>query len=224
MLRSLAALLVLSAVVSAQIVAPPIVSVTGVIEPISSGGGGYALCAPGTHVMKCTEGIFQLVGTQIDLEPFEGQNIRVVAGQVSKSCPLFDVLEVDTTPPATLQVCGTEGLGCPLRLQSGGGGLSQHWLILGAAPSFYPVSIDEGTFLLGEPFIVVGPVFAAGIEGAVFDFNIPSDASLIGVEAFVQNARRDVGPVGPIRFGNLVCIEILGFPIICHPAVCPAIQ
>ena len=76
MLRSLAALLVLSAVVSAQIVAPPIVSVTGVIEPISSGGGGDALCAPGTHVMKCTEGIFQLVGTQIDLEPFEGQNIR----------------------------------------------------------------------------------------------------------------------------------------------------
>ena len=77
-----------------------------------------------------------------------------------------------------------------------------------------------GAFLLSDPFIVIGPVAASGAAGAVFDFNVPTDLSLLGVEFFIQNARRDIGPVGPIQLGNVICIEIVGFTFTCHEPTC----
>jgi len=214
MIRSLLAVLALTCVASAQIVAPQPISVTGVLWLNQQQGPGV-LCAPGTHVMQCSEGLVQFRSRTIDLDSLVGQNVTLTAIQTSKQCPLYEVTAVQTTPSTSLTLCGTPGgLGCPIRLRSAPGGLSQHWLLISAFPGWWPISLTEGTFLLGQPFLVL-PAGAGqfDVAGAAWDFTIPSDPSLIGLEVFLQAARRDVGPVGPLRYSNAVCFEIIGYTL-----------
>ena len=221
MIRTLLAVLVLTCVASAQIVAPQPISVTGVLKVNDQQGAGV-LCAPGTHLMECAEGLVQFRSKSINLDGLVGQNVQLTAIQTSKQCPLYEVTAVQMIPEATLTLCGTAGgLGCPIRLRSGPGGLSQHWLLVSAFPGWWPVNLTEGTFLLGQPFLVL-PSGAGqfGIDGAAWDFNIPGDPSLIGLEVFLQSARRDVGPVSPIRYSNAVCFEIIGFTLLCAEPDC----
>lgn len=221
MIRSLLAVLALTCVASAQIVAPQPISVTGVLWLNQIQGPGV-LCAPGTHVMQCSEGLVQFKSSSVDLDSLVGQNVTLTAIQTSKQCPLYEVTDVQKNPAATLTLCGTgAGLGCPIRLRSEPGGLSQHWLLISAFPGWQPVSIPEGTFLLGGPFIIL-PAGAGqfGAEGAAWDFDIPSDPTLIGLEVFMQAARRDVGPIGPLRYSNAVCFQIIGFTLLCIEPDC----
>ncbi len=219
-LRITAAAALLAATLSAQIVAPQPISFTGVVRALPPSPGPPILCAPGTHEIECAEGLFQLQSSTLILSALEGQNVKLFATAVSKFCPLFEETGVDLTPPATLDMCGTPGLGCPVRLVSGPGALSQHFLFVSATPGLYPVSIPAGSLMLGPPLIFLGVGFASGPEGAVFEFNIPSNPQLIGLSAYLQVARRDIGPVGPVRWSNARCLEILGYPIVCYTPTC----
>ena len=221
MIRSLLALLALTCVVSAQIVAPQPISVTGVLKLNDQQATGV-LCAPGSHLMECSEGLVQFRSKSINLDFLVGKIVTLTAIQTSKQCPLYEVTAVQMIPASTLTLCGTpEGLGCQIRLRSGPGGLSQHWLLISAFPAWWPVNLIEGTFLVGQPFLVL-PAGAGqfGMDGAAWDFSIPTDPSLIGLKVFLQSARRDVGPVGLLRYSNAVCFEIIGHTLLCVQPDC----
>lgn len=219
-LRIAAAALLLASAVSAQIVAPQPIAFTGVVRALPDRPGPPILCAPGTHEIECAEGIFQIQSSTIDLDALEGQNVKLTAVNSAVGCPLFEVTAVDPTPPATLLLCGTGGFGCPVRLVSGPGGLSQHFLFGSIQPSLIPAGVPAGSLLLGEPLVFLAVEFASGPEGAIFDFVVPNNPALVGVTAYLQVARRDVGPVGPIRWSNARCLEIVGHVFVCHPADC----
>jgi hypothetical protein len=212
--------LLFTAVAAAQIVAPPVVSFTGVVKSWEFDSQGI-ICAPPTHTLECSEGIFGIQSNTIDLDLYIGVNVKLTAQGVSESCPLFEVLAVDA-PQATLTVCGTPGLGCTMRLRSGPGGLSQHMLLVSAAPGLFSSSVAKGSLLLSPPFITLAtsPAGFHPPEGYAFDFELPMDFSLVGIPIYVQAIRRDVGPVGPIRFSNAVCFAILGVPIHCIQPDC----
>lgn len=220
--RSLVCLLVFSAFVSAQIVAPIPRSVTGVVVPVPSPGQGI-LCPPSAFSLECSEGVIGLTSSGIDLTPFIGQNVKLTIASDGKACPRYSVLAVDTTPPATLALCGTpQGLGCPIRLRSGPGGISQHYLLISLSPDFIPLSVMKGGFLLGSPFFVIGSSGAGPFppEGAAFNYVVPSDPSLIGIDFYLQAARRDVGPIGPWQFSNARCFAPIGFTVLCVEPSC----
>lgn len=220
--RSLVCVLVFSTVVSAQIVAPIPRSVTGVVVPVPQPGQGI-LCPPTAFTLECSEGLIGITNSLIDLSLYIGQNVKLTIVPDGKACPRFAVLDVDTTPPATLQLCGTpEGLGCPIRLRSGPGGISQHFLFVSLENGFLPLSVLKGSFLLGSPFFLIGNSGAGPfpLEGAAFNYVVPSDPGLIGIDFYLQAARRDVGPVGPWQLSNARCFAPIGFTLVCHEPDC----
>jgi hypothetical protein len=223
MLRTLFCSLVVLVGVASTAAQPsigPPTAATGVVVPASDVGGSVCV-ANASHAMACNGGLFFLTSSSLDLDAFLGQNVKLTMSLVSPGCPLYEVTAVDTTPPATLTLCGTAGgLGCPFRLRSGPGALSEHWVLASAGPGFVPLGVNKGAFLLELPFLIVGHAVAGGVEGPAFDFVMPDDPSLIGLHVFAQSARRDVGPVGPIQFGNAVCWEILGYTLLCHDLDC----
>jgi hypothetical protein len=212
--------LLFTSVASAQIVQPPVVSFTGVVKP-SEFDTAQIICAPPTHTIECSEGIFGLQSNSVDLDQFIGQNVKLTGQGVDKGCPLFEIFSV-SPPEATLTQCGTPGLGCTLRLRSGPGGLSQHLLLISTSPGFFSASPAKGSLLLGLPFMVLAtsPVAHHPPEGYAFDFILPVDFSLIGIPIYAQTLRRDFGPAGPLRFSNAVCLTILGIPITCEMPDC----
>ncbi len=219
-LRIAASVFLLATAVSAQIVAPQPLSVTGVVRALPALPGPPILCAPGTHEIECAEGIFQIQSDTLILSALEGKNVKLTMVSAAVGCPLYNVTAVDLTPPATLELCGTGGFGCPVRLVSGPGGISQHFLFGSVQPSLISAGVPAGSLLLGQPLVFLGVGFGSGPEGVIWDFTVPSNASLLGVTAYVQVARRDVGPVGPIRWSNARCLEIVGNVLVCHPADC----
>ena len=214
------ALLALASTASAQIIAPPPVTFTGVVE--AAAFEGDIICAPPTHQLACTGGTFFLYSNAVDLDQYIGQNVRLHAIQVNKGCPLYRVPSVESPAPTSLTVCGTPGFGCPVRVTSSPGGISQHMLFASAVPGFWNVSYFTGVFMLSEPFLVVGNVTGTlPPEGAHFDFNLPSFGPLVGVPIYLQAARRDVGPVGEWRLSNPQCITIVGHTLLCiDPTTC----
>jgi hypothetical protein len=212
--------LLCSSVATAQIVEPPVVSFTGVVKPWEF-ESAQIICAPPTHTIECSEGIFGLQSNTLDLDQYLGQNVKLIGQGVGKGCPLFEIFAVET-PEATLTQCGTNGLGCEMRLRAGPGGLSQHALLVATAPGFFSSSIEKGSLLLGQPFFLLAtsPAGFHPPEGYAFDFTVPFDPSIVGIPIFLQTIRRDVGPVGPIRFANAVCLTIVGVPIHCITPDC----
>ena len=223
MLTRLLLPLVLVATAAAQVGPPaPIeASFTGVVQPWPVTDA--LICAPPTHQLACSEGLFGLQSSSLDLSQYEGQNVKLHGTSVG-DCPLFEVHAVEE-PPATLALCGTAGLGCTIRLKSAPGGLAQHVLLASPSPGFVPIAGLKGSFLLGEPFFLLakGSTFAF-TTAANFDFAIPVDPALDGLSVWFQAARRDVLPsplgLGPIQFSNAVCVTLIGNPLWCEPADC----
>ncbi|HZM01072.1 MAG TPA: hypothetical protein VFD43_12560 [Planctomycetota bacterium] len=211
--------LALAVPLAAQATDPPEVAFTGVVEPFD--GVIIAICAQPSHQLACSEGTYFLTSSTLDLNVWLGKNVKLYGKPVSDLCPLYDIHKVESPPPATLAICGTGGLGCPIRLRSGPGGISMHALWVSLKPDLVPLNPSKGSFLLAQPFYLLG-IQSGGFpaEGAAFDLSIPAAPILAGVTLYFQSARRDVGPVGPLHLANAVCMEIVGFVLICHDPDC----
>jgi hypothetical protein len=204
----------LAGLASAQVV------FTGVIEKATL----PSICQEETHFLTCTgpnpdapTGVL-LKSSTLDLTPFEGQVATFTAQARGVTCLIYDVTAVDTMPAATLEMCGTEGLGCPLRFRvQPASSIGQFWLWIAASPGFTPIDPTTGTVLLGPGFVLV----AQGMTppGQV-DVVVPADAALVGLDLWLQAARRDIGPIGPIQATNAVCFELIGFPFQCETPGC----
>ena len=89
------------------------------------------------------------------------------------------------------------------------GVIGQWWLWFSPSPGFLPIDPVTGTLLLGSPIFFLGSGLTFG-GGATKDITLPADTSLTGLNLWMQGARRDVGPIGPIQLTNSVCFTILG--------------
>lgn len=196
------------------------VTFTGVIEKVTL----PSICQEETHFLTCSgptamspTGVL-LKSSTLDLTPFEGKVATFTAQARGVTCLIYDISAVDTTPAATLEMCGTPGLGCPMRFRiHPSSSLGEFWLFLAASPGFTPIDPVTGTVLLGPGFLLV----AHGMTppGQV-DVVIPADPALTGLDLWLQGARRDIGPIGPITATNAVCFEIPGFVFFCETPGC----
>jgi hypothetical protein len=190
------------------------VSVTGFVTPLpilhdaSSLG---SLCIGPTHQLEVPNDTVYLWSNKVDLDALLGVNARLF-GTLNTECGIIAVHSFEAPPPATLTICGTNGLGCPIRLRSGPGGLTQHWLFAAPAGGFIPLNPEKGSLLLGEPLLLIGQSGAGqwGDTGVAFDFTLPSNPVIVGIPIHFQAASRKIGPIGPIRFSNAVMIEVFG--------------
>ena len=209
---------------SAQlIIQGPPTSVTGVVAfaDFDSGLDSH-VCFQPTYTIECSGNLFFIQSATVDLADYVGQNVKLEMYNPYVACPSFEVTAVIETLPAALELCGTpEGLGCSWRVRSSPGGISQHFLFASISPGFAPLAPEKGSFLLGSPFLTVASTVSVDAEGAAFDLVTPGDASLIGLDVWVQAARRDVGPiVAPFALSNSVCFEVVGFVFVCHQPDC----
>ncbi len=196
------------------------VSFTGVIEPATL----PSICQEETHYLTCTSpnpsaptGVL-LKSSTLDLTPFEGKVAAFTAVPRGVTCLIYDVIAVDTTPPASLEMCGTPGLGCPIRFRvQPASSLGEYWLFLATSPGFTPIDPVTGTLLLGPGFVLVDQ---GTTPPGQFDVVIPAVAALTGLDLWLQAARRDIGPIGPIQTTNAVCFEIPGFVLQCETPGC----
>lgn len=203
-----AALLLFTSVAMGQVVQPPpgvpgVVVLTGVVQPDLL----PSTCNQGTHTIDCSS--VRLQSSNVDLDALIGRNVRLRGIDVGVECPVYEVLDF-SPPPVELTLCGSPVPGCGLRLRSTPGALSQHWLLASGFSGFMPVDTIAGSFMLGTPFLIVGTELSGSVEGIAFDFTLPETVSLTGITLFLQSARRDVGPVGPVQFSNPICFTILG--------------
>ena len=189
------------------------ITVSGYVTPLpilheSVGDDGLCLA---THQLEVPEDTVFLWSNKVDLDALLGQNVRL-HGLLNTECGVVTVDSFESPPPATLTLCGTPAMGCPVRLRSGPGGLTQHWLFVAPGGAFVPLNPEKGSLLLGEPLLLIGMSGAGqfGDLGAAFDFNLPSSPVLVGVPIHFQAASRKVGPIGPVHFSNAVLLEIFG--------------
>jgi len=193
---------------------------TGVIEKVTL----PSICQEETHFLTCTgptagapTGV-RLKSTTLDLTQYEGKVATFTAQPRGVTCLIYDVTAVDTTPDAWLEMCGTAGLGCPLRFRvQPSPSLGQYWLWLSASPGFTPIDPITGTVLLGPGFVLVAQ---GSTPPGQIDVVVPVDLALVGLDLWVQGARRDVGPIGPIQTTNAVCFDLPGIPIFCETPGC----
>jgi hypothetical protein len=87
--------------------------------------------------------------------------------------------------------------------------IGQYWLFWSLAPAFLPIDASFGTLLLAAPIHLLATGLTSGANAAV-DFQVPNNPSVIGLNVWLQGARRDVGPVGPIELTNSVCLTVQG--------------
>lgn len=123
------------------------------------------------------------------------------------ACPSTSVfVEVAEPPTATLEVCGTAALGCPLRFRIGPPTVSVNMLALSTQPQgFLPLLDPLGVSFLTPPLIVVG---SAG-PGGILDVTVPSGAP-VGIEVTFQALHQDVGPIlGPGWVSNPIRRQIV---------------
>lgn len=202
MWKPLISLLLLAPLAGAQPTAPPDVGITGIVQPLN----GPSICLAGTHRLECTKVI--LHSDNIDLSLLEGQMVKLLGNQTGATCPLIDVTGVQTAP-STLEWCGSPTPGCVLKFRVCPGGLSQFWLFASLSPGYKPLSPSKGTWLMGDPFFLL----AQGLGGGIcheLSFVVPPVPVITGLDVWLQGARRDVGPVGPITLTNAVCLTITG--------------
>ena len=189
------------------------VTVTGFVTPLPVLDAATLgpFCIAPTHQLEVPEDTVYLWSNKVDLTSLLGMNVRL-HGTLRTDCGVVTVDSFESPPPATLTLCGTPAMGCPIRLRSGPGGLTQHWLFVAPAGDFIPLNPEKGSLLLGTPLLMIGVSGPGqfGDSGKAFDFNLPSNPNLVGVPIHFQAASRKVGPIGPIRFSNAVLLEIFG--------------
>ena len=207
---------------------PKSVAVSGVVQAVSPAelAGLDAFCFEPSHTLECSDGTLYLVSATVDLDAYVGQNVKAY-GQTIFECPYIDVQSVEVPAPVTLDLCGTGGFGCPVRLRSGPGGLAQHTLFVALAAGFFPLNPAKGSVLLGEPFFQIASKASTGPgAGAAFDFTIPPIPALIGAKLYFQTVRKpltittDVSPPGPPVLSNAACLEIVGVTAFCVDPDC----
>jgi hypothetical protein len=225
--------LIAAAPLSSQFAAPPEVAFSGTLEALPTTAAADAdaesLCAPPAFALQCSDGIFFLTSSTLSLGDSVGQNLKLYGTQVG-DCPLYDIHAVEEPPPATLEVCGTGGFGCPVRLRSGPGGLASHWLFASLSPGLVPLNPVKGSFLLGPQFFQIGSGFSSSFgDGVAFDFSVPIAPAFAGLRVYFQAARREVGITTPgdglvthppLQFSNAACLDIVGFTLLCHEPDC----
>lgn len=199
MWKPLIPLLLLAPLAAAQPSTPPDVGITGVVQPNTG-----VVCANATHGLECTK--VSLVSGNIDLTLFEGQMVKLLGNQTGATCPTIQVTGVQQ-PPSTLEWCGSPSPGCTMKFKVCPGGLSQYWLFASLGQGYKPLHPNKGTWLLGDPFYLL----AQGLGGGAcheLSVQVPPVPIIVGLEVWMQGARRDIGPVGPITLTNAICFTI----------------
>jgi hypothetical protein len=189
------------------------VGITGLVRPTPGPVG----CGPATHMLDCTS-VF-LTGDTSLLDSLVGQQAQLFGEETAvpgAPCTLIKVASAVVPPPATLDWCGTASPGCDVRFVICPGGLSQFWLFAALGPGYHPLIPSKGTWLLGDPSFLL----ATGLGGAachVLDAKVPDDTAIVGQTVWLQAARRDIGPIGPVELTNVICLTVL-------PAKVPCLQ
>ncbi len=195
--------------------APPDVSITGLVVPTPGPIG----CGPATHLVSGTN-VF-LWSDTVSLDASVGKLVQllgIVTPSPSSGCHVIKVALVIDTPPATLEWCGSPQPGCSVKFRICPAGLSQYWLFASMSQAFKPLSLTRGTWLLGDPSFLVAQG-SAGMCGEV-TFVVPPLPSTVGINVWVQGARRDIGPVGPVSLTNVVVLTLMPVGPPCVPPGC----
>lgn len=201
----LAALLASAAVVPAQ--SP--VCATGVIEPV----GGPSICQQGeTHRLAGTRVLLR--SSTVNLATHVGQNVRIEGVDIGLLCTVVEV-NVVTAPLATLEHCGTPMPGCAVKFKVGPGAIGRWALLASFGQAFQPLGCVgrdflDGTLLLTLPAVTVGFGMFTGPFGEVV-LAIPNVPALSGTTLWLQGARQDIGPVGPVEFTNSEVLQLVPF-------------
>ncbi|MGH7149370.1 MAG: hypothetical protein ACREIU_01665 [Planctomycetota bacterium] len=182
------------------------VDVTGVVQPVP----GPTICMQGeTHLLECTQ-VF-LKSNAVDLNALVGQNVRLTGFDVGVTCNVVQVFAAAPANP-TLEWCGTPAPGCSVKFKVCPGPIGLALLVVSTAPGFLPVFLPLNptpeAILVAPPFVPIP--LAIGTTGC-FDSTvaIPPDLSLVGADFWLQGARMDIGPAGPMHLSNPVCLTIL---------------
>ncbi len=195
------------------------VCLTGEVVPV----GGPTICMQGeTHRIQHTR-VF-LKSSVLDLNRFNGMVVRISGRGIGVTCTVIDVVDVQL-PRAVLTRCGSPSPGCPIKLKLCPGGLGRWWLWGSfSGPGYLPIGcvppdFIDGTVLLGLPAITIVHGTVIGLCGE-YILRIPNDPSLVGVRAWFQAARQDIGPVGPITISNVEFLQLAPFMPPCAPINC----
>ena len=201
--------------VSAAQAAGPL-AVTGIVQPVP----GPTICMQGeTHFLECTQ-VF-LKSNVVDLNALVGQTLFLNGFDVGVTCHVIQVVAAQPAN-ATLEWCGTPTLGCAVKFKVCPGPLAVGLLFLSTGtaflPVFLPLNLAPQAVLISPPFIPV----PLSIGGGCFQSTIPIpvDLSLVGANFWLQGARMDIGPVGPMQLTNAVCLTILPPLPPCIPPGC----
>jgi hypothetical protein len=173
-----------------------------------------SFCQEETHYLTCTgftpsspTGVL-LKSSTLDLDKYVGKNWKFNAVLAGVECDIWDVTSV-AAPTATLVTCGTPSPGCTMRFRVGPTGvIGRFWLLWSRTSSFRPTPGPvRGTLLLGSAHsFATGPTYGTGAE---VDFELPPFVSLIGIDIWMQGARQDIGPIGPLELTNSICFTVL---------------
>jgi hypothetical protein len=216
MIRTFLATLILASAAFAQGgTTPQLVGITGVVVP-----AGPTICNPGVqYKLDCTD-VYLVDLSGVDIASLVGSNVQIVGKQLpSSTCIILDVISVTKPPDSSLEFCGTPALGCTIRMKVCPPGLSQFWLFAAVDNGYFPfLSTDKGTWLLGNPFITLTSGFM-DLACAQIDIVIPPMPILVGVDVWMQSARKQFGPNQLPQLGNAICFEILP-PVV--PCITPS--
>jgi len=196
------------------------VCVAGRVQPLP----GPTICMQGeTHEIEGA-GVWLKSGV-VDLNLYNGQIVEVAGPDVNAfpTCPpLIDVTQVQSPAPSILEWCGSGSTCCPIKFKVCPGGLGAWWLFLSTSPGYVPLGCGfpiDGTLLLGPSLFQIGSGFIGASCGEV-TLQIPCVNSLVGAQVWVQGARQDIGPVGPVHLTNPVSLTISPFLPPCAPTNC----
>lgn len=155
----------------------------------------------------------------VDLAPLVDSIVLLKGNVVALSpCPTLSVVvESVAKPTATLEVCGTVAIGCPVQFQIGPPTISANFLAVSVQPQiFAPLQDPLGVLFLDSPFFVIGSAGAGGI----IDVTIPGNAPL-GVEVTFQALHQEIGPIqGPGWLSNPIRRQLVLAFFCSDPTVC----
>lgn len=182
-------------------VGPPktLVTFTGAIEP-----AGPSICLQGSHALECNGALLQ--SAELDLTKYEDGLWTFTAFDAGATCPVWNI--VDAQPAqATLTQCGAAIGGCPMRWRVGPSGvIGQYVLFFSLGSDFTPLA-DGQMLQLAAPLEFLGSGLTFG-QAPFVELNLPGDPTLIGLDVWLQGARQDIGPVGPLQLTNATCFTI----------------
>jgi len=195
----------------------PAVAQTATFTAVIEQATAPSICQEETHAVVCNGAL--LKSTTLNLDQYVGKPFTFTATLGGVTCAIWNVTSVSIAK-ATLTHCGSAALGCPMRMRVGPTGVIGQWFLwYSLASDFQPLDPTTGTLMLGAPFhfLASGPTAGAN---PTFDFVMPSDPALIGLDIFAQGARMDIGPVGPPTLTNPTCFTIAPFLPPCGPLNC----